>query len=246
MAKYYATFVLPDVAATHRDFMLLLRELDRARRAGVPATATEARVRQIYAGFQDALNDLGRRHATEASVRIRKNLDTRMIRRPGNMRPRLRHSIRSRGVPPIAGFATGAVQIADEDRMTSASPDKYPYWTLIEGGTFNNPFGYGGQYTGRVIRGFFAGPGRGRPWQRPLSGLSLAERAQFPTFVGLAKGPEGEIKRHIKPMWFLRDAVEEQHALWLADIRRVQDRTRTQLRSVFTPSSRRRPRGRRP
>lgn len=220
---YHYSFGIPTIPAIHREFGKLLRDA-AAMRARNPrlASATEARIRRVYASFNAELQAAAVAAATSADSKIRDRLNATAVRQDSGIRPHLRDLIKSRALPPVGGISTGAVLVADERELDkTARKGGYPYWWVQEYGSQNRE--------GLEIVGFFTGPGKRGPRRAPSSQFrSPGGEAGFPTFISgiyAGFGFPGTISRELPARHFIRDGATAAYADYAAAVKTIEANT---------------------
>lgn len=258
---YQRVFAIADVAHVHKLFGQALRvarqvDLERAALGLAPTTiATQREIRAAYLLFNDELDTLARTTAAAADRRIRERLKATQKRQDTRLSPRLQDLIKSRAISPLGrGLSTGAVGIADEDWLDKAvnptSPHYGPYWRAQEFGTGTPEVA---SQIGRVLRGYFFGPGLSDPevpraiysgggGPHPIfvssrSQLSLYGSAGFSGGAGSrgGLGGFGTIRHEIQGRHFIRDGANAVLADWRAGIRQIESTTIARLQAVVSP-----------
>lgn len=202
---YNRGIIVPEIADIHGAFDRLfvkLAALERDPRIANDMGRAQRDLRVAYLRFNRGLNALASNTAGVATRRIKYHLRQTSRRADTQKKPHLRDHIRSRRLPG-GPLATGIVQIADEDELNKVvnpfSPRWGPYWRAQELGI---------DFSGREIRGFFAGPG-GTPFSPPQGRYRGVAGAPDPIFRARAKGPAGTIQTPIKARHFIRDGARD-------------------------------------
>lgn len=255
MAEVMRLFTVVDVAEAHLEFdrlLTMLAEADRRfrRRGSVGLTRrTEEQILLAYHRFNQGLGRVAERSAADATARIIEKLNATQVRPDTRSAPHLRNLIRSRPSHPLGSIPSGAVAVgivSTLDRAISrTSPGYGPYWRAQEYGTGTPEVK---SQLGRVIRGYFYGPGLKGP-DRP--------RVEFrggggphPIFVpGRAGGLPGSVRGGIGPQGgvggfgtigkeitgrhFIRDGANDAYKDWLLGIRGVEDRAIRDINVAF-------------
>lgn len=237
---YRRIFVIADIASVHREFQLAIAECvrvnsaARGRGARPPAQAIERQLRREHALFQQRLDALAVKTAATATTAIQRRLKQTARRPSTGEKPGLHNLIRSRPLPRIAGFATGAVGVADQAVLERAVDPDYPqfgtYWLAQELGTR--------KHIGRTIRGYFGTAGFA-DIEVPRSQYSGGS-GPHPVFSPLIVGPRGGrggpglIRHEIHARHFVRDGANAARATWQADLRAIEASTIRDLAAVLT------------
>ena len=243
MALYVREFVVDRVADIHLAYHDAIRLAEQVEatyvRLGRPGRAahTADALRRAYAAFSDDLDALAKATAIDAQKRMRDQLRLTRKRPDTRMTPQLRNNLIARPEYPGGKLATGVVGVADIERLDSVvnplGPQYGPYWRAQEYGTT--------AHVGRVIRGFFFGPGGGGTPSRPQAqyaggkgphpifvtagqhaaaasvlGFSADEAGGGGTRGGL--GGFGTIRHPIQPRFFIRDGANQAEAEWRTEL----------------------------
>lgn len=255
MAIYRRIFVITDVAKIHREFGLAIAEAAavnrRARAKGLrpPAEAIERQLRREHAIFQRRLDELAAATAVRATEQIQHRLKLTARRSATGEKPGLHDLIKSRPLGRIAGFATGAVGVADEASLDRAIDPDYPqfgtYWQAQEFGT--------DAHVGRRIFGYFGNPGFAQA-EVPRAQFA-GGRGPHPLFSPLVVGPRGgrggpgEIRTPLRARHFIRDGANLARTSWRAGLEAIETQTIQELAAVLSgtvPAGRGRRGGRAP
>lgn len=267
MPTYQRIFAASDVAQVHRLFLEAMRAAriaDQALRASgrrPRSQATLAELQRAYTAYNDELAALARKTARDADNRMRAKLRARRVRPDTKLSPHLASMIRSRPIRLAVGLESGAVGIADEEWLDKAvnptSPQYGPYWRAQEYGTgaTDPTTGYSvPSQVGRVIHGYFYGPGLTNP-TRPQSQyaggggphpifVSSKSAGAAGESVGISgygggkrggKGGRGVIGVEIQGKHFIRDGANEALVEWRMGMSQIETSTITRLKSLLTP-----------
>jgi hypothetical protein len=252
MATYQRIFSASDVAQVHRLFLEAMRAAriadQQLAHRGLRARnrATYAELQRAYQAYNNELAALARKTAAGADAKMRAKLKARQVRPDTRMSPHLSRMIRSRPIRVAAGIESGAVGIADENWLDKAvnptSPGYGTYWRAQEYGT-GQPDPLTG-YTvpsqvGRVIYGYFYGPGLTSP-ERPQSQYA-GGGGPHPIFVAGnnqrgprgGKGGRGVISVEIQGKHFLRDGANEALLEWRAGMANIEQATIGRLKAIL-------------
>lgn len=256
MAAYWRILTIASVAETHRLFqeaIVLARRRDQAAaRAGRGVSgATERELKRAYGVWQRGLDEIARATATKADDYIRRELARTAVRPDTRTAPHLRNLIRSRALRPTA-FSTGQVGIADiawlDKAVNPRTPGYGPYWEAQEEGTGTAAVR---SQLGRVIRGYFYGPGGTNPLTpqdpppTPLQPIFVPGR---PVSFGGARmrggiGPRGgsggfgTIKREIRGRHFLEHGSDLAEVSWRTAVRQNEALALVELSAVLGASA---------
>lgn len=252
MPTYRRIFVIADIANVHREFQLAIVECARvnsaarARGQRAPAEAIERQLRREHAVFQARLDAIAVATSTAATQSIQRRLKATARRSATGEKPGIHDLIRSRPIPRIAGFSTGAVGVADEAWLNKAIDPDYPqhgtYWLAQEEGT--------SKHIGRVITGYFGSPGFA-DIEVPRAAYA-GGRGPHPVFSPLVVGPRGgrggpgTIRHPIHARHFVRDGANIARGTWHAELRQLEAATIKHLAAVLTGTVPPRRRGRPP
>lgn len=230
MARYVRAFVVEDIVAVHAAYQQVIRH---ARQLGPRGRGTVSLLEASYRKFNSELDALAVLTAHDASTKIKARLQKSARRPDTGVAPHLRNAIRSAPLRTPGPFATGAVGVADLDKLEKVvnphDPQRVPYWIVQEEGTSAN--------VGRVIFGYFFDRGFANA-QRPAPGYTGSPRAQ-PVFLtgrlgnmpgsvrgGIGprggKGGKGTIRRPIPARHFVRDGADSARNNWKAGINRIE------------------------
>jgi len=237
MAKYRRAFIAPDVLAVHAAFDRVLRSAARLDRLGGPGGSTRAVALRAYLVFNRELEALAVRTAADATKRIILRIEKTASRPDTGVRPHMRDAVVSRPFQ-FGGvrLQTGAVGVADEDVLDALVDPLYPaagsYWLAQELGTR--------KHMGRVLRGYFYGPGFSNPdvpratRPNPLQPLFVPGAARAGPAGG--GGGKGTIQRPINPRFFVRDGANAAAAEWRRGMARIETTTLKSLNAVISPA----------
>lgn len=259
---YQRTFTSSNIGVVHREFgeiLALARKVDTERRAlGLPPStaATQRIIRQAYLKFNERLDAHAATTAAKATAEIRARLRATQRRQDTRNAPHLSGGVRSRALHRFGGLATGEVGVADEDELDKivnpTSPQYGPYWRAQEFGT-----GGGGvpSQLGRVIRGYFYGPGLTDPTPprsiyaggggpHPIFVSAKAQRAIYGSLGfsggGGARGGVGgygTIEHEIQARHFIRDGANRAEAEWRRGMAQIESDAIRSLAPVATPAA---------
>jgi hypothetical protein len=256
--------IITDVAQVHREFvetLTLLEEFDKVSRRlgrsaggvvlppGLALAGNSYRaLLRAYGEFQRNLNELARVTAADATVKMRLALKQTAKRPDTRVRPHLATALSARPLPPIAGFPTGAVGIADIARLDKVVNPQYPgagtYWRAQEYGSTH--------LVGTIIRGFFFGPGWSgdptppqNPPPSPLQPLFMPAGGQRAAFGDLGfsggagkrggVGGFGTIQNPIQARHFIAKGADQAEITWRAGIAAIQKSAIAQIRRLSLP-----------
>lgn len=245
MPRYQEGYITADIAAVHASFNRIIDELTTVTRSFGPgggrrraeAVAMRETALIAYARFNENLDLLAIGSAREAREAVRGVLKTTRSRPDSRMKPQLRDKIRARPIKVLGPLGTGAVGIGDIDELDKAvnpfNPSAGPYWRAQEFGSAHN--------IGRVLKGFFYGPGVSGQPSPPNSAYSggggphpifVTSRQQGDAFGGLGFkggggarggfGNYGTVNAPIKARHFLHNGARAGYAGWRTGLRRVE------------------------
>lgn len=241
MAVYRRMFVVQNVVSIHRLFLQTLelaRVADRQLSAsGLPPqnVALIAAVNTAYADYKKGLDSIAVRAAVTANSRIREVLANTQVRTDTGLSPHLRDRIVSRPLPPIAGFVTGAVGIADEAVLERAGGASgwAAYWKAQEYGTGSREVR---TIIGNMLRGYF--------YDRGFTGPTVPAQALFRHHPVFAPGPpiggrtpglgfgRGIVQRDIVGRHFVQKGADAAQAEYLASMRALETATIAELSGI--------------
>lgn len=259
MADYVRYLSNPSVGDVHVQFarvLQLARELDALTGRG---SGTRQVVLRAYDKFNRELDALAQSTAVNATKRIQERLKATAKRPDTGVRPHLRNGIVSRPLKRFGLLGTGEVGVAAIDSLnkvvSATSPGYGPYWRAQEFGTGSAEVK---SQKGRVIRGYFFGPGlsspavptKGRSDQpifvpgRQKGGVTASGTMKGGIGPSGGRGGYGTIGREIQGRHFIRDGADLARAEWLREMRAIERATIRGLDAVLTGAPRRGTRGR--
>lgn len=224
MAHFVTFFASSDVAATHREFAAALREVRAynswARSHGQPQRLElEARLNRAYAVFSRDVDRAAHVGARAAEQGMKDILKRTQLRPDTDRKPHLRDLLTARPVTPpgLHGIATGAVGVADVEKLDRAvDPD------FAHDGTYWRAQNYGTtKHVGRFIFGYFHGGGS---VSKPLASMAGGGSPQHdPMFSPTSQisgprggiGGPGEIHVPLKPRRFVEGGARIGERAWL-------------------------------
>lgn len=254
MSTYVRGFVITDVAQVHRAYQKLMadleelvilerqasggRSLGRGFTSGMfkgaaNAAAALADVRISYRDFNQGLQRIARKTAATAEKDMIEKLTSDQRRPEKGGSTSLRHLLRAAPLPPIAGYQTGAVGVADVAELNRAinpySRSYGPYWRAVEYGT-----GQAGvrSQIGRILYGSFTGAGGSGP-----TAPSQEMEGQHPIFISagqkkLSPRGFGTIGREVPAKHFIKYGADAAAVQWREELTALQQRAIDELSSV--------------
>lgn len=231
MTTWHRGFILEDVGAVYRTFQETMALLN-AEAAANPALrrayrAQAAEIRRIEVRWANSIDRAAVVAAQQATAAIRRRLKATAKRTPTGKSPSLEKAIFCARAVIVAGIKTGAVGIADEDRLNAVtnpfSPGYGPYWRAQEYGTGSREVK---SQIGRQLYGYYVGKGGGGTPERPRAQyrggggphpIFVASSAQTAIFGGVGftggagkrggLGGPGQIHHEIAGRHFIRDGA---------------------------------------
>lgn len=238
MARYWRILTCADMVQTVQAWEQVLVAAERYNAASRGrGAATLELLDKAYVDYTRQMDQLAARTAARADEYI-KQMIAATAKRPdhGGGKKHMRDHIRSEPRPGPLGFAdsVGVARISELDKIRNpysvSQRGREPYWLAQERGSTHN--------VGRVIRGYFFGPGFSNP-ERPVAGASDASMFLSGTAAqafGLSprggRGGLGTIQRPITPRHFLDRGADRARADWFRGIRVAEQRSIAEIRAV--------------
>lgn len=221
MAQFVSGFIATDVGDVYLALVRLERAVVTVRRNNPKlAVALNREAKSIRFRFEQDLRRVERTSSARITRGMRERVTKTAVRAgtSGNMRDALIAR------PIQFALPTGSIGIADIPALDAVvnprSPRYGPYWRTQE-------YGYAG-HVGREVKGGFYSAGGGGPYKP-----TAADFRQHPIFIP-GKGGKMVIGRPIRARHFIRDTIDAERALWLAEMEGVQAKVLGRLASIGT------------
>lgn len=256
MAQYQRVFTTARIGQLHEAFHLAIAEAQAVdknavllRRRGIKAPTVVGVLPQLlkaYAQMNRDLDELAVASAADAKKKIQAYLKL-TAKRPaaGDGQPHINSLITCRPLHRFSGIATGEVGVADEAVLDKAVDPLYPgageYWRAQEFGST--------AHVGRIIRGYFYGPGFSNPTPplasppSPLQPLFVPSGAQRAAYNALGfqggggkqggTGNIGEIHNPIQARHFISRGANDARRDWRAGIEAISDQVSSRLLRIL-------------
>lgn len=250
MPVYVRGMVIPDVALTHRAYQKLMLDLEElvilerrlAVESGAPLRSQATITMRALADTRNSYRDFNyrlRKSAVDGSLRALKGMEERLqahrVRPPAGGSPTLASLLKANPLPPVSGYETGAVGVADVAELNKAvnrhSRGYGTFWRAIEYGTGQH--GVPSQ-VGRVIYGSFMSAGGG-----DASAPDPGQSGVHPIFVsgyrpgfGQRVSGLGTIGKEIEGRHFIQFGADQASVQWRQEIMAMQQRAVDQLAAI--------------